>query len=68
MRQRARHEQVIGITSSGIEHEMTREREPPPAYHRHPRRFTELNAHTTAANPTEKEKANAHTRTSQQAR
>lgn len=25
MRQRERHEQVIGIASSGIEHEMTRE-------------------------------------------
>ena len=27
-----RHEPVIGTTTSGIEYEMTREREPPPAY------------------------------------
>ena len=47
MRQRARHEQVIGTISSGIEHEMTREREPTPSHHRHPRRFIELAAHAT---------------------
>lgn len=47
MRQRARHEQVIGIASSGIEYKMTREREPTPSHHRHPRRFTKLTAHTT---------------------
>lgn len=47
MRQRARHEQVIGTISSGIEHEMTREREPTPSHYRHPRRFIELAAHAT---------------------
>ena len=47
MRQRIRYEPAIGIASSGIEYEMTGEREPPPAYHRHPRRFIKLAAHTT---------------------
>lgn len=47
MRQWARYEQVIGIALSGIEHEMTREREPPPAYRRYPRRLIKLTAHTT---------------------
>lgn len=47
MRQRVRHEQVIGTVSSGIEYEMMREREPSPSYHRHPRRFIKLAAHTT---------------------
>lgn len=47
MRQSIRHEQVIDIASSGIEHEMTGEREPPPFYHRPPRRFIKLAAHTT---------------------
>ena len=51
MRQRARHEPAIGTISSGIEYEMTREREPPPSYHRHQRRFTELTAHTTLPSP-----------------
>lgn len=47
MRQRARHEQVIGTISSGIEYKMTREREPTPSYHQHPRRFIKLAAHAT---------------------
>ena len=51
MRQRARHKRVIGTTSSGIEHEMTREWEPPPSYHRHPRRFIKLTAYTTTPSP-----------------
>ena len=51
MRKRIRYEQVIGITSFGIEHEMTREWEPPLSYHRHPRRFIELTAHTTTPSP-----------------
>lgn len=68
MRQLKRHERVIGTASSGIEHEMTREREPPQSYHRNPRRFIKLAAHTTAANPTEKEKPHSRTRTPPQAR
>ena len=48
MRQRARHEQIVGIASSGIEYKMTREREPPPSYHRHPRRCIKLTAHITS--------------------
>lgn len=74
MRQRKRHEQVIGIASSGIEYEMTmereqmtKEREPTPSYYRHPRRSRQLAAHITAANPTEKEKPHARTRTPPQA-
>lgn len=51
MRQRKRHEQVIGIASSGIEYEMTREREPPPSYRRTPRRFIKLTAHATPSPP-----------------
>lgn len=47
MRQWARHEPVIGTISSGIEHEMTREWEPPPSYHWHSRRSIQLIAHTT---------------------
>ena len=46
MRQRARRERVIGTISSGIGYKMTGEREPPPSYHRHPRRFIKLTAHT----------------------
>lgn len=48
MRQRIRYEPAIGSISSGIEYKMTREREPTPSYHRHPRRFIKLTAHTTA--------------------
>lgn len=51
MRQRARHEQVIGTASSGIEYEMTREWKPTPVYHRHTRRFIKLAAHTTPSPP-----------------
>lgn len=54
MRQPIRHEQVIGTISSGIEYEMTGEREPMTSYRWHPRRFIKLTAHTTAANQTEK--------------
>lgn len=68
MRQRIRHEQVIGTASSGIEHEMTREWGPAPAYRRNSRRFIKLTAHITAANPTEKDKPHARTRTPQQTR
>lgn len=45
VRRPIQHEPVIGIASSGIEYEMTREREPPPAYHRHTRHSSQLIAH-----------------------
>ena len=49
VRQRIQHEPAIGITSSGIEYEMTIEREPPSAYHRHTRHSSQLVAHNRKA-------------------
>lgn len=61
MRQRIRYEPAIGTISYGIEHEMTREREPPPSSYRHPRRFIKLTAHTTTLPVRRAEERNGET-------
>lgn len=61
MRQWARHEPAIGTISSGIEYEMTEEREPAPSYRRHPRRFIKLTAQTTALPVRRAEERNGET-------